>query len=64
MPRIYPCVFKNDIKAYLDARPSRQCLRAINPRKPPAIKEEAEKLLNVGFIYPIPLTKCVSNTVP
>jgi hypothetical protein len=36
----------------------------VNPRKAPAIKEEVEKLLNVGFIYPVPLTKWVSNLVP
>jgi hypothetical protein len=28
-----------------------------------AIKEKVEKFLTVGFIYPIPLTKWVSNVV-
>ena len=36
----------------------------MNPRKAPAIKAEIEKLLKAGFIYPIPLTKWVSNPVP
>jgi hypothetical protein len=27
----------------------------VNPRKEDTIKEEAEKLLQYGFIYPIPL---------
>ena len=29
-----------------------------------AVKDEVEKLLKVGFIYPIALTKWVSNPVP
>ena len=29
-----------------------------------AVKDEVEKLLKVGFIYPIALTKWVSNLVP
>ena len=36
----------------------------MNPRKAPPIKAEIEKLLKVGFIYPVPLTKWVSNPVP
>ena len=36
----------------------------MNPRKAPAIKVEIEKLLKAGFIYPVPLTKWVSNPVP
>jgi hypothetical protein len=28
------------------------------------IKEKVDKLLNVGFIYPMPLKKWVSNLVP
>jgi hypothetical protein len=61
MPGINPIIVEHDIKTYLDARPIRQCLRALNPRKAPAIKEEVEKLVNVGFIYPVPLTEWVSN---
>jgi hypothetical protein len=36
----------------------------VNPRKAPAIKTEVEKFLNTGFIYPVPLTKWVSNPIP
>jgi hypothetical protein len=36
----------------------------VNPRKAPANKVEVEKLLNVGFIYPVLLTEWVSNPVP
>ena len=35
----------------------------VHPCKAVAIKEEVEKLLNAGFIYPIPLTEWVSNIV-
>ena len=35
----------------------------MNPRKAPAIKAKIEKLLKVGFIYPIPLTEWVSNPI-
>jgi hypothetical protein len=64
MLEIDPNIFEHEIKTYPDARPIRQHLRDINPRKAPAIKVEVEKLLNDGFIYPIPFTKWVSNPVP
>jgi hypothetical protein len=64
MPGIDPRIVEHEIRTYLDAKPVRQCLRAVNPRKAPAIKAEVEKLLNVGFIYPVPLTEWVSNPVP
>ena len=51
------------IKTYPNAKPVRQCLHAVNPRKAPAIKAEIEKLLKGGFIYPVPLTEWVSNPV-
>jgi hypothetical protein len=63
MPGIDPRIIEHEIKTYRDAKPVRQRLRAINPRKAHAIKEEVEKILNVGFIYPIPLTEWVSNPV-
>ena len=36
----------------------------MNPRKAMAMKAEVEKLLKAGFIYPIALTKWVSNPIP
>ena len=36
----------------------------MHPKKAAAIKAEVEKLLHVGFIYPVPLTDWVSNIVP
>ena len=36
----------------------------VNPRKAATVKDEVEKLLKAGFIYPIALTEWVSNPVP
>ena len=55
MPGIDPRIFEHEIKTYPDAKPIRQRLCVVNPRKAPAIKDDMEKLLKVGFIYPIPL---------
>ena len=64
MPGINPHIVEHEIKTYPNAKPVRQRLRAVNPRKAPAIKAEIEKLLKAGFIYPVPLTEWVSNPVP
>ena len=61
---IDPRIVEQEIKTYTDAKLVRQHLRVVNPRKALAIKDEIEKLLKVGFIYPIPLTEWVSNLVP
>jgi hypothetical protein len=63
MPGIDPRIVVHEIKTYEGAKPIRQKLRQIHPKKATAIKAEVEKLLSVGFIYPIPLTKWVSNIV-
>ena len=64
MPRIDPSIVVHEIKTYPDANPVCQKLRQVHPRKAAAIKEEVEKLLKDGFIYPIPLTEWESNIVP
>jgi hypothetical protein len=56
MPGIDPSIVIHKIKTYLDAKPVRQKLRLFHPKKITATKEEVEKLLKSGFIYPIPLT--------
>jgi hypothetical protein len=61
---IDPHIVEHEIRTYLDAKPARQLLRVVNPTKVPAIKAEVEKLLNVDFIYSIPLIEWVSNPVP
>jgi hypothetical protein len=63
MSEINPSIFEHEIKTYLVSIPVRQHLRVVNPRKAPSIKAEVEKLLNVGFIYLVPLTEWVSNLV-
>ena len=64
IPEIDPSIVVHEIKTYPDAKPVRQRLRQIHPRKAAAIKTEVKKLLRAGFIYPIPLTDWVSNIVP
>ena len=60
---IDPIIVEHKINSYLDVRPVRQHIRVVNPRKAPVIKVEVEKLLNVGFIYPVPLIEWVSNPI-
>ena len=64
MPGIDPSIVVHEIPTYPGAKPVRQRLRPVHPRKAAAIKAEVEKLLKAGFIYPIPLTDWVSNIVP
>ena len=64
MPGIDPPIVQHEIWTYPDAKPVRQKLRPVNPRKAATVKAEVEKLLKDGFIYPIALTEWVSNLVP
>ena len=64
MPGIDPSIVQHEIKTYENAKPMRQKLRQVNPRKAATIKAEVEKLLKVGFIFPVPLTKWVLNPIP
>ena len=64
MPGIEPSIMAHKIKTYPTTKPVRKKLRQIHPRKAATIKVEIEKLLKVGFIYPIPLTEWVSNVFP
>ena len=61
---IDPSIVVHEIKTYPMAKPIRKKLRKVHLRKAASIKAEIEKLLKVGFIYPIPLTEWVSNVVP
>jgi hypothetical protein len=63
MSGIDPKIVEHEITTYPDAKPVRQKLHPVNPRKAAAIKVEVEKLLKVGFIYPVHLTQWVSNPV-
>eukprot|EP00253_Pinus_taeda_P035169 PITA_35169 len=64
MPGIDPSIVVHEIPMYLGAKPVRQHLRLVHPRKAATIKAEVKKLLKAGFIYLIPLTNWVSNIVP
>ena len=64
MPGIDPNIVVLKIPTYPVAKPVRQRLRPMHPRKAAAIKAEVEKLLKASFIYPIPLTDWVSNILP
>ena len=60
---IDPGIIEHDIKTYPDAKHVQQCLRAMNSCKASTIKADIEKLLKVGFNYPVSLTEWVSNFV-
>ena len=60
---IDPRIVEHEIKTYPNAKPVRQRLHAVYPRKAPVIKAEIEKLLDARFIYPIPLMGWVSTPV-
>jgi hypothetical protein len=64
MSGIDPSISVHEIKTYPGAKPVRECLRPVHPRKAAAIKLEVEKLLKASFIYPVALTEWVSNPVP
>ena len=56
IPGIDPSIVKHEIQTYHDAKPVQQKIRPVNPHKVAVVKAEVEKLLKVGFIYPIALT--------
>jgi hypothetical protein len=64
IPGIDPRIVEHEITKYPDAKPIRQKLRPVNPRKATTIKAKVEKLLQAVFIYPVQLTQWVSNPVP
>ena len=64
MAGIDPFIMVHEIKTYPSAKLVRKKPRQVHPRKAAAIKDEIEKLLKAGFIYPVPLTEWVLNIVP
>jgi hypothetical protein len=60
---IDPIIVEHEITTYPNTKPVWQKLHPVNPRKETTIKVEVEKLLKVGFIYPVHLTQWVSNPV-
>jgi hypothetical protein len=64
MSGIDPRIVEHKITTYPDVKLVWKKLCPVNPKKAVAIKAELEKLLKVGFIYPIQLTQWVSNPIP
>jgi hypothetical protein len=64
MSGIDPSIVVHEIKTYPGAKPVRQRLRPVHPRKAATIKLEVEKLLKANFIYRVALIEWVSNPVP
>jgi len=60
---IFPSIMVHEIKNYPDIKPIWKKCIPVHPQKTTTIKEEVKKLLKVGFIYPVPLTKWVSNII-
>jgi hypothetical protein len=56
MSGIDPQIVEHKITTYPNVNHVRQKLHPANPHKPMTIKDEVEKLLKVGFIYPVQLT--------
>ena len=63
MSGIDPRIVEHEITTYPDVKSVQQKLCPVNPKKAAAINIQVEKLLKVGFIYPIHLTQWVSNPV-
>ena len=59
IPGIDPSIVIHEIRTYPNTKPVRQNVRQVHPPKATTIKEEVEKLLRDGFIYPMPLMKWV-----
>ena len=55
IPWIDPSIVKHEIRTYPNAKPIWQKLRPVNLHKVATVKDEVEKLLKAGFIYPIAL---------
>jgi hypothetical protein len=61
MQGIDPDIVVHEIKTYSDAKPIRQRLLPLHPRKVVVIKFEVEKLLKASFVYLVALIDLVSN---
>ena len=64
MPRIDPLIVVLEIMAYPNAKSVCMKLHQLHPQKAATIKEEVEKLLRDGFIYPVSLMEWVSSIFP
>ena len=53
----------HEINTYAMIKRVRQKICQLHRKKSATIKDEVKKLLKEGFIYPVPLTKWVSNSI-
>ena len=60
---IPPEVCQHHIILEEGAKPIRQRQRRLNPKYSLLVKEELDKLLDIGFIYPVPFSEWVSPIV-
>jgi hypothetical protein len=63
MPGIDTDIVVHEIKTYPNAKPIRERLHPVHPRKSATIKIEVEKLLKISFIYHVALTDWVSSLI-
>jgi hypothetical protein len=61
---IDPSIVEHEITTNPNVKLEWKTLFPINPRNTTMIKAKVEKLIKVGFIYPVILTEWVSNHVP
>jgi hypothetical protein len=62
---INPQIFEHKIMTYPNAKPFQQKIHPSQSLKSKLqSRQEVEKLLKLGFVYPVQLTKWVSNPVP
>jgi len=60
---ISPSICQHHIDIEDGAKPIRQRPHRLNPKYSLLVKEEIEKLINIGFIYPAPNSEWVSPIV-
>jgi hypothetical protein len=63
IPGSEPQIVQHEIRTYKNAKLVQQKSNPINSRKATLIKAKVEKMLNVCFIYPMPLMEWVSYLV-
>jgi hypothetical protein len=64
MPGLDPSLVVHHLVVCANAKPVKQKLRKMHPKIALLVKEELQKLLDVGFIRPIDYSDWISNIVP
>jgi len=61
MLKLDPAIVENHIDTWPNLTPVHQNLRPFNPSRLETIKDDIDKLKEVGFIYPIEYTTSIST---